>query len=358
MPTAIFISHSEQNKDIASKLVELLVSTELGGTGTIFCSSAEGFDIPNGRDLKGYIKDRLDDAPIVIAILTPQYSESKFCLCELGAAWGMAKRLFVLAVPPHSYKDAQAILAGVRIDAVDKLAALNDIYDEIVSMTGRGSKINRWNKAAQAFINSLATLKEAEQKRTSPATRRMIQRAATTMPPASGTTKTITLGELVAQGLGNGVSAVIKHHVDLAAEAKKQTKPVRSEVVPNDIAVANFNGLTATARQRLSTLPNVVQAIVFRTWTLGSCSIVGLHAYELETATSAGFVLPSSGTNVSLNMTNAKIIEVMDTITSLNEAATVLSDEHRQSIRKANPKASFEMMERRFWEVHFGLPYP
>lgn len=90
--TKIFISHSSFEADIASSLVEFLVRGVGIDESLIFCSTKPGFDIPVGVNFNDYILKQLkEDNVIVIAIISNNYYNSKYCLYELGAAWGLCK---------------------------------------------------------------------------------------------------------------------------------------------------------------------------------------------------------------------------------------------------------------------------
>jgi hypothetical protein len=67
---SLFISHAVRDKELVDALIELFE----GGIGfkkeAIFCSSSEGQGIPNGEDFGPYMRKRLQQASVVVAIVT------------------------------------------------------------------------------------------------------------------------------------------------------------------------------------------------------------------------------------------------------------------------------------------------
>jgi len=87
----VFISHSSYDSFLAEKLVDFLVHGVGINSESIFCSAVPGNDIPIGVNFHDYILDQLkgDNNFVVIAIISNSYYNSKYCLYELGAAWGL-----------------------------------------------------------------------------------------------------------------------------------------------------------------------------------------------------------------------------------------------------------------------------
>lgn len=88
--TKIFISHSSFDKDVAEALIDFLINGIGIDESLIFCSSVSGHDIPLGVNFNDYIIKQIKGYNArVIAIISNAYYNSKYCLYELGAAWGL-----------------------------------------------------------------------------------------------------------------------------------------------------------------------------------------------------------------------------------------------------------------------------
>ncbi|PJG51416.1 hypothetical protein CVM73_31075 [Bradyrhizobium forestalis] len=77
---SILISPAVRDKDLVKEIVEL-IEEGMGVPETeIFCSSLDGYGIPNGQNFVTYIKGQLLSPKVVVLVLTPAYFESKFCI--------------------------------------------------------------------------------------------------------------------------------------------------------------------------------------------------------------------------------------------------------------------------------------
>jgi len=82
----IFISHSSKNANYGNALVQLLTGIGIKSEQIIFTSNS-AFGIPIGQNIFNWLKDRINEKPYVIYLLSPEYYSSVACLNEMGAAW-------------------------------------------------------------------------------------------------------------------------------------------------------------------------------------------------------------------------------------------------------------------------------
>lgn len=82
----IFISHSSKNAKYGNALVDLLTEVGINGEEIIFTSN-DAYGIPIGQNIFNWLKDRINEKPYVIYLLSPEYYASVACLNEMGAAW-------------------------------------------------------------------------------------------------------------------------------------------------------------------------------------------------------------------------------------------------------------------------------
>ncbi len=157
----IFISHSSNDVALVDGLVQLLE----GGVGIrsdqIFCSSLEEQGIPPGVDFKSFIKEKLGEAKVVIAVISPQYYASAFCMCELGATWAMTKNFIPLLVPPVTYSDLRGSLFGSQALPIHDDKKLDAMHSIIVPLAGNAEKVARWNSRKAQFLKQLPELLKA-----------------------------------------------------------------------------------------------------------------------------------------------------------------------------------------------------
>ena len=82
----VFISHSSQDKDYVSCIVDFL--EDIGLTQEqLFCSSIPGYGIPLDEDIYDYLKQQFQEHNLhVILVLSDNYYQSVACMNEMGAA--------------------------------------------------------------------------------------------------------------------------------------------------------------------------------------------------------------------------------------------------------------------------------
>lgn len=162
MASEIFISHAVKDKLLAEEVVDLLQTGLNLDVSTIFCSSSPGLGIPSGVHFVDYIKRQMQGPKVVIALITPNYFESQFCLSELGAAWAMSHQLLPLIVPPLRFKDVQGVLLGIQLTPLDNASCLTEIRDQLIETLDIALKNKRlgahWESKRDKFLRKLPKL--------------------------------------------------------------------------------------------------------------------------------------------------------------------------------------------------------
>jgi len=94
----IFISHSSKNAEYGHVLVELLREAGVGANEIVYTSNP-AYGIPISSNIFQWLKSRVTERPCVIYLLSEEYYESIACLNEMGAAWVIESKGFMLFVP-------------------------------------------------------------------------------------------------------------------------------------------------------------------------------------------------------------------------------------------------------------------
>jgi ribosome-binding factor A len=92
----IFISHAHADEDLAEALVGVITSACELPKESIRCTSVPGYTVPIGSHTAIQLKSEIAQTKFVLGIITPESIESKYVLLELGAGWGLGKRIFPL----------------------------------------------------------------------------------------------------------------------------------------------------------------------------------------------------------------------------------------------------------------------
>ena len=126
--TKLFVSHAASDGELARQLVELIDAVLEMPRDTIRCTSVEGYRLLPGDDTSQTLRQNLQDADVVLGLLTPSSLRSHYVLLELGAAWGFQKVSIPLLTPgvdfsdlPGPFKELHAIKATEQADVTAML---------------------------------------------------------------------------------------------------------------------------------------------------------------------------------------------------------------------------------------------
>lgn len=142
----IFISHSSKNRELIKTLVEFLQMGMGISRGEIFCTSFPE-ELPTGEQFIEAIRQEMKNCEVVFLVITEDFLRSQFCLTEMGAAWGLGKRVYPLILV-NLEKIENTPLKGLQVRFLEKSNDINAIYDElrnhnIITKTSTSEYINR-----------------------------------------------------------------------------------------------------------------------------------------------------------------------------------------------------------------------
>ncbi len=120
----IFISHSSKNDNYGQALVDLLTGVGISA-GRIIYTSNVAHGIPRGQNIFNWLKDRINEKPYVIYLLSPEYYSSIACLNEMGAAW-VVENEHAIAFTPNFKLDTYEFQNGA-LDPREIGFHLNDL---------------------------------------------------------------------------------------------------------------------------------------------------------------------------------------------------------------------------------------
>lgn len=130
-PALIFLSHAAADVELVEAFETLLTKALNITSESIFCSSLEGQGVKKGGNFVDDIKGKAIEAKAVVALISPAYMESAFCLAELGAAWVLNAHRFPIVVPPNTFEVMKATLLGVVGVKIDEQTPLAQLLEEI-----------------------------------------------------------------------------------------------------------------------------------------------------------------------------------------------------------------------------------
>ena len=105
----IFISHSSDDEDIGEILVEALIKMGIK-TQDLFFSSQYRTGVKLGKDFSAVVRDSLNDAELVILLLTDSFYQSEYCLNEMGAVWASQKDFIPILLGGLTHEDMKGFI--------------------------------------------------------------------------------------------------------------------------------------------------------------------------------------------------------------------------------------------------------
>ena len=152
----MFLSHSSKDKALADKLADLLVAGCAVDPNEILVTSLEGKGIPAGTpSFIEFLHVQIQKPELVILLLSENYFASHFCLCELGATWGMVLPNIPLVVPPLKKSELKATLAVTQAGDIDDKTYLDELRDVVRQRLGCEVATATWNVKRDVFLQAI-----------------------------------------------------------------------------------------------------------------------------------------------------------------------------------------------------------
>lgn len=101
----LFVSHRHKDEAQVRALLDLLQTAFVINTQDIRCTSVPPYKLAAGDKTSERLRSEIAGAEVVLGILSPDTSESKYVLAELGAAWGVGVPTFPLRLRGARFED-------------------------------------------------------------------------------------------------------------------------------------------------------------------------------------------------------------------------------------------------------------
>jgi hypothetical protein len=154
----IFISHAWADRKLADLLRDTLV---LGGIprSRIFYSSSRATGIPSGTDVRAHLRSELQQAGLIIELVSTTFLTRPTCLLELGGAWALEKSTYPIVVPPLTRSQAVAQIGDFNMGQLASQEEIDDVFDELHDRlaidVGLSTTATEWNPVARRFKDGL-----------------------------------------------------------------------------------------------------------------------------------------------------------------------------------------------------------
>lgn len=132
-----FISHSSKDAPVVRSLMDILQNQFDLSRSDFFLSSDE--QLTYGGDWLEEIRNGVEESTIILPIITPNYLESQFCLCELGASWVNKQAIIPVVIPPLNYTALSDTPYRTNLQSIT-LSSVEDLSRLAQAIVDRGLK--------------------------------------------------------------------------------------------------------------------------------------------------------------------------------------------------------------------------
>lgn len=132
----LFISHSSDDAELTSKLIELLRSSLNLSASEIRCTSVDGYRLPGGAATDDQLRLEINRAEAFIAVISDRSLNSLYVLFELGARWGAGKQLIPLLTADASPEILSGPLARLNCLRANSAAQIQQLVAQIAKILG------------------------------------------------------------------------------------------------------------------------------------------------------------------------------------------------------------------------------
>jgi hypothetical protein len=261
----VFVSHAAVDKRFVDNFMDDIIrlGCEVPKT-SIFYSSGADTGIPSGGNLNAYVRQKVQDATIVVAILTPSFQTRPYCAAELGAAWSRTGLLFPIAAPGVERTDLQGVLKGLIVRYLDDSGALDELHEAVCGAVGTSPGATTWNMYKAKWLSKANRL------------------AASLEIPRLITPEEFERVQSDAQGALDALGEAQSEIEELKAQIE-QLKVTKDAVAVRQITkpkteTAEYEQLEQAAREALSQLPPPAREAVF--WDMKKEDMPWPNAYE------------------------------------------------------------------------------
>ena len=173
MGCKIFISHASDDENIGEVFINTLIQLGID-IDEVFFSSKYHTGVKLGQDFNLRVKTAMQEAELVVFLLTSSFYRSEYCLNEMGAVWIRDQRCIPVLLGGLTHGDMKGFIDSRHIAVKPDSRNSHKIYNELKQFSKRGDldadtvkeifiKFNREaNKMAKATEKELSPLSDTE----------------------------------------------------------------------------------------------------------------------------------------------------------------------------------------------------
>ena len=109
--------------------------------------------------MRAHLRSELQQAGLIIELISTAFLTRPMCLLELGGAWALEKPTYPIVVLPLTRSQAVAQIGDVNLAQLGSHEEIDDIFDELhdrlASDVGLSTTATEWNPVARRFKEGL-----------------------------------------------------------------------------------------------------------------------------------------------------------------------------------------------------------
>ena len=149
----LFISHSEKDIEVASKLIDFIESSLNTEEIDIRCTSVPGYQLPFGKTISQQLKEDIHKSLILIVLINKNSLKSNWVLFELGAAWALGLTIIPILGDNLTYKSLPGPLSSQSCIEISSDGASNRLRDAIKQISHEFNIIEKTGGKSQSKLD-------------------------------------------------------------------------------------------------------------------------------------------------------------------------------------------------------------
>lgn len=245
----VFVSHAHADLALVEDFCDDILSMGCGlGAGDLFVSSLPDHGVPSGSDLLSYVRSTVGTATLVVAIVSPTYPTRPVCVAELGAAWGVANKLFPVLVPRMRRDELGGVLEGLAVRYLNEESVLDELRDVLADLGVELPRQATWTRAKGKWLRKVDELADAL--------------PVPDVVPESALREAEAETSELREALGEAEAEIEKLKVQIVALAEAKDRDAVEEILLDDDERTRFEQHAEAARRAHAEVPAIVSDVI------------------------------------------------------------------------------------------------
>lgn len=153
----VFISHASTDKVVIREFIDNILKNGLGlNDNNIVCTTFEWTTVEPGNSIPEYIKDNIESASVVLAMVSKAYQKSAVCQNEVGAAWALGNRPISVVLPDADFNELGWLFKLDKAIKINNSDSLNLLQETLCDRLGLKIMTSlHWSPCVKKFLDAI-----------------------------------------------------------------------------------------------------------------------------------------------------------------------------------------------------------